>query len=52
MDLIMEVRKLLGSAPEGYEFLEYLVCAVVLLLLINSCIGLLSAVFKWVGGQR
>lgn len=52
MDLITEVRKILGTVPPGYEFLEYLVCSVVFLLLVNCCIGLLSAVFQWVGGRR
>ena len=47
---VTELRSLIGSPPAGYEFLEYLVVAVILLWLLNACVSFVSAIFKWIGG--
>lgn len=50
MDLMAEIQKLIGAPPAGYEFLAYIVCACILLVLVNSAIGLLASIFRWIGG--
>lgn len=50
MDFVEEIQKLIGSPPAGYEFLQYIVSACVLLFLVNSAIGLLASIFRWIGG--
>ncbi len=47
-----ELRALIGSPPPGYEFLEYVIAAVVLILLLQSCITFVSALFNWIGGKK
>lgn len=48
---VAELRALIGAPPAGYEFIEYVVAAVMLVFLIDAAITLLAAVFKWIGGQ-
>lgn len=48
---IAEVRNLIGAAPAGYEWLEYLVVAILLMFLVDCAVTLVAAVFKWIGGQ-
>lgn len=47
--LITEVRSLLGAPPAGFETVEYMVAACLLVLLCMSAVGLVSSIFKWVG---
>lgn len=51
MELVAELRALIGAPPAGLEFLEYLVVAVLLLFLLDSAVGVLAAVFKWIGDR-
>lgn len=51
MSLVAELRALIGSPPPGMEFLEYIVLAVLLLFLLDSAVGVLAAVFKWIGDR-
>lgn len=48
---ISEIQSLIGVPPAGYEWLEYLVVAVLLIFLIDSAVTLIAAVFKWIGGR-
>lgn len=48
---VAELRALIGAPPAGYEFIEYIIVAVLLVFLIDAAISLVAAVFKWVGGQ-
>ncbi len=47
-----ELRALIGSPPAGYEFFEYILAAIILVLLLQSCISFISALFSWIGGKR
>lgn len=49
-DFVTEIQSLIGAPPAGYEWLEYLICAVILLWLLNACVSFISAIFKWIGG--
>lgn len=50
--ILEELRALLGSAPAGYEFLEYLFAGLFLLMIVQSCITLISGLFrKFSGGD-
>lgn len=46
---ISQLRSLIGSAPDGFEWLEYLVASIILLFLLNACINFVSWLFKWIG---
>lgn len=47
-----ELRSLIGAAPAGYEFLEYLFVGLFVLMLVQSCISLISGLFrKFSGGD-
>lgn len=48
---IAEIESLIGAPPAGYEWLEYLVVAVLLIFLVDSAVTLIAAVFKWIGGR-
>lgn len=48
---IEEIRGLIGDPPIGYEWLEYVVVAVLLIFLVDAAVALLGAVFKWIGGN-
>lgn len=48
-DVILQLRELIGEAPAGYEWLEYLVAAVVVLFLLNCCVSFVAGLFKWIG---
>ena len=48
---VSELRALIGAPPAGYELIEYIIAAVLLVFLIDAAISLVAAVFKWVGGQ-
>lgn len=48
---ILEIQRLIGSPPAGYEFLEYLVVAVILIFLLDSLITMIAGIFKWIGGK-
>lgn len=48
---VVEVRALIGAPPAGYEFVEYVIAAVLLVFLIDAAVSLLAAVFKWLGGH-
>lgn len=51
-NFLNELRSLIGSPPAGFEFLEYVVLTVILLFLLDSAVGLVAAVFKWIGGGK
>lgn len=46
---IEEIRELIGYPPSGFEWFEYVVVAVILLFLLNSCVSFVAALFKWIG---
>lgn len=48
-EFITEIRSLIGAPPAGFEWLEYLVVAVILLFLLNCCVSFLAGLFKWIG---
>lgn len=49
--MIEEIRALIGSAPAGFEWLEYIVAAVVMLFLVSSAVSVVSYVLRWIGGK-
>lgn len=48
---ISEVQSLIGAPPVGYEWLEYLVVAVILIFLLDSLVTMIAGIFKWIGGR-
>lgn len=46
---ITQLRELIGAPPSGYEWLEYLVAAVIALFLLNCCVSFVAGLFKWIG---
>lgn len=48
---ISEIQSLIGVPPAGYEFLEYLVVAVLLIFLLDSLVTMIAGIFKWIGGR-
>lgn len=50
IDLISEVRALIGVPPVGLEFLEYIYIGFLLIFLVWSAANIVSCVFRWIGG--
>ncbi len=50
--ILDELRNLIGAAPAGYEFLEYLFVGFFVLMLVQSCISLISGLFRLFGGGK
>lgn len=50
--MLEQIRALIGSAPAGYEWLEYVVSAVVMLFLVSSAVSVVSYVLRWIGGRN
>lgn len=51
--VLEELRQLIGAPPEGYEFLEYLFVGLFVLMIVQSCISLISGLFRiFSGGGR
>ena len=48
---ISEIQSLIGAPPAGYEWLQYLVVAVLLIFLLDSLITMIAGIFKWIGGK-
>lgn len=44
--MVDKIISLIGSAPVGYEWMEYIVCAVVLLLVCKIVIDVFFSIFK------
>lgn len=49
--LISQLRSLIGTPPAGLEFLEYLFLGFFLIFLVYSAVSVISAVFRWLGGD-
>lgn len=47
---ISEIQTLIGVPPAGYEWLQYLIVAVILLFLLDSLVTMFAGIFKWIGG--
>lgn len=51
--ILQELQALIGGAPPGYEFLEYLFAGLFTLMIVQSCISLISGLFrKFSGGDK
>ena len=50
MNLVEELRALIGAPPAGLEFLEYVFLGFLLIFLVYSAVSLISGIFKWIGG--
>lgn len=48
---ISEIQALIGVPPAGYEWMEYLIVAVLLIFLIDSLVTMIAGIFKWIGGM-
>lgn len=48
---ISEIQRLIGAPPAGYEWLQYLVVAVLLIFLLDSLVTMIAGIFKWIGGK-
>lgn len=46
---IVEIRRLIGAPPAGFEWLEYVIVAILLLWIVNACITFVSAILRWIG---
>lgn len=51
MSLLEEFRALVGAAPAGYEWLEYVVLCVLLMFLVSCAFSVVSAVLRIFGGD-
>ena len=49
--LVLQLRSLIGTPPAGLEFLEYLFLGFLLIFLVYSAVSVISAVFRWLGGD-
>lgn len=50
VNLVEELRALIGVPPAGLEFLEYIFLGFLLIFLVYSAVSLISGIFKWIGG--
>ena len=50
VDLISELRALIGVPPAGLEFLEYVFVGFLLIFLVWSAAIIISCIFRWIGG--
>lgn len=50
VNLLSELRALIGSPPAGLEFLEYVFLGFLLIFLVYSAVSLVAGIFKWIGG--
>ena len=50
-EFISQLESLIGAPPAGFEWLEYLIVGLLLVLLIDSAISLVASVFKVIGGR-
>lgn len=48
---ISQIQSLIGIPPVGCEWLEYLFVGLLLILLVDSAVSLVAAVFKLIGGR-
>lgn len=49
--ILEELRVLIGAPPAGYEFLEYLFVGLFCLMIVQSCISLVSGLFRIFSGR-
>ncbi len=50
--ILDDLRALIGTAPAGYEFLEYLFVGFFALMVVQSAISLISGLFRIFGGGK
>ena len=50
VDLISELRALIGVPPAGLEFLEYVFVGFLLIFWVWSAANIISCIFRWIGG--
>lgn len=48
--ILDELRELIGAAPAGYEFLEYIFVGLFCLMIVQSAISLISGLFRMFSG--
>lgn len=48
--LLDAVRELIGIVPAGYELFEYVFVGIFGVILVSSCISLISGLFRLFGG--
>ena len=48
---VSEIQSLIGPAPAGFEWLEYLALVLILLFLLDAICTFVSGIFKWIGGR-
>jgi divalent metal cation (Fe/Co/Zn/Cd) transporter len=51
-EYINHIRQLLGVVPEGYEIIEYIVAAVILVFIFSCAYGLLGGVINSILGRK
>lgn len=49
--IVTDLQSLIGSPPVGCEPLEYIVASAIVLILCQSCISMISGIFRWIGGM-
>ncbi len=50
LDLVSEIRSLIGAPPAGFEFLEYVFLGFLLVFLVCTAFNILASIFRWIGG--
>lgn len=50
-ELITALQEVLGAPPPGAEIIEYMVAALIFLMVCMSAVSMLSGLFKWIGGM-
>lgn len=50
--LLDAVRQLIGTVPAGYELFEYIFVGIFGVIIVSSCISLISGLFRLFGGVR
>lgn len=48
-EFISQLRSLIGAPPGGYEWVEYVISAFIVLFLLNCCVSFVAGLFKWIG---
>ena len=51
VDLISELRALIGVPPAGLEFLEYVFVGFLLIFLVWSAANIISCIFRWIAAM-
>ena len=49
--MLYYLREILGEPPAGFESIEYIVAACLVVLLSFAAVAMISGIFRWIGGK-